>query len=144
MNIQHHIYKKLSQLCLCFSLHVYVVGFPSMAVTKTGQCCWPLFFSGYLATLFRLSRIYSIKWKDDMQVMNLKGYVGYQPWPVLRYYASTCLEGLSKTTIKFSQSSLSPEWDSKLEPPEYKTWAVTTQLWYSLGLLSTMLLQCYC
>jgi hypothetical protein len=45
---------------------------------------------------------------------------------ILRYYSSTCLEGLRKTTKMSVRTAVSPDRDLKLESPEYDAGVLTT------------------
>jgi len=85
----------------------------------------------YLTILFRLPRFCSVKWYDDLQMMNLEECGKKLPLP--KFYRGICLKGLKKTTKNISMESWHPGWD--LNPgSSVKAGVLTTQQRHSVGL----------
>jgi hypothetical protein len=75
------------------------------------------------------------KWYDDQQIINWKGCERKWSWHNLRYYPSTCLDGLRKTAKSLDQDSQSPGQYLNQRPPKYKTGVLATWSWCSVPAL---------
>jgi hypothetical protein len=63
---------------------------------------------------------------SEWWIIKYKGYGRKRSWPYLRYYPSTCLEGLSKTMRNLSQDRQSPGRDLYPGLHEYEARVLTT------------------
>jgi hypothetical protein len=79
---------------------------------------------------FSVTRLY----RDDVRISELwwigRDLVGSGCGLILKYYPGFRLDGLRKTTKKFSRDSRGPE--SNPGPPEYEVGVLTTQPWGSV------------
>jgi hypothetical protein len=100
----------------------------------------------WICSLFNdaFSTAYSVEWKGDKCMMDLKGFIRKRSWPDSRHYTSH-LEGLRKTTKNLSQDSRSPDRDLNPRPPEYDDHnvrcVVLQSVWFLIYVLVTQVME---